>query len=66
VRFGNDDAATDAAVAAVQRSGECWMGATTWHGQRLMRVSVSNATTTAADIDRAVSAVEAAWRSSRR
>jgi glutamate/tyrosine decarboxylase-like PLP-dependent enzyme len=62
LRFG-DDATTDAVVAAVQRSGECWMGATTWHGMRLMRVSVSNWSTTEQDIDRAVVAVTAAWRS---
>ena len=62
LRFGDDDAATDAVVAAVQRSGECWMGATTWHGMRLMRVSVSNWSTTEADVDRAVRAVGAAWR----
>jgi glutamate/tyrosine decarboxylase-like PLP-dependent enzyme len=62
VRFGDDDARTDAVVAAVQRSGECWMGATTWHGVRLMRVSVSNWSTTERDVDRAVEAVRAAWR----
>ncbi len=62
LRFGDDDATTDAVVAAVQRSGECWMGATTWHGARLMRVSVSNWSTTEADVDRAVRAVAAAWR----
>ncbi len=62
VRFGDDDARTDAVVAAVQRSGECWMGATTWHEMRLMRVSVSNWSTTEADVDRAVRAVMAAWR----
>ncbi len=61
LRFGDDDAATDAVVAAVQRSGECWMGGTTWHGQRLMRVSVSNWSTTADDVDRSVAAVAAAW-----
>jgi glutamate/tyrosine decarboxylase-like PLP-dependent enzyme len=65
LRFG-DDAATDAVVAAVQRSGEAWMGATTWHGRRLMRVSVSNATTTDDDVDRAVAAVSAAWHAVRR
>ena len=64
VRFG-DDATTDAVVAAVQRSGECWMGATTWHGMRLMRISVSNWSTTEADVDRAVRAVAAAWRGAR-
>jgi glutamate/tyrosine decarboxylase-like PLP-dependent enzyme len=65
LRFGDDDATTDAVVAAVQRSGECWMGATTWHGRRLMRVSVSNWSTTEADVDRAVRAVTAAWRGGR-
>jgi glutamate/tyrosine decarboxylase-like PLP-dependent enzyme len=62
VRFGDDDASTDAVVAAVQRSGECWMGATTWHGSRLMRISVSNSSTTERDVDRAVAAVTAAWQ----
>lgn len=61
VRFGGDDAATDAVVEAVQRSGECWMGATTWHGMRLMRVSVSSWMTTPDDIERSVAAVTAAW-----
>ncbi|MGR6964482.1 pyridoxal phosphate-dependent decarboxylase family protein [Geodermatophilus sp. URMC 61] len=65
LRFGDDDATTDAVVAAVQRSGECWMGATTWHGMRLMRVSVSNWSTTEADVDRAVRAVATAWRGAR-
>jgi glutamate/tyrosine decarboxylase-like PLP-dependent enzyme len=65
LRFGDDDATTDAVVASVQRSGECWMGATTWQGQRLMRVSVSNWSTTERDVDRAVAAVTAAWRGAR-
>ena len=34
VRFGDDDAATDAVVAAVQAEGTCWMGPTTWRGRR--------------------------------
>ena len=60
VRFGNDDATTDRVIEAVQRSGECWMGSTTWHGQRLMRISVSSWRTTEADVDRSVRAVLAA------
>lgn len=56
VSFGED---TDRVVEALQRSGECWMGATTWHGMRLMRVSVSNWSTTEADVDRSVAAIEA-------
>jgi hypothetical protein len=38
------------------------MGDTTWHGRRLMRISVSNATTTEADVDRSVAAIQAAFR----
>ncbi len=59
VHFG-DDARTDRVIAGVQRSGECWMGATTWHGQRLMRISVSSWRTTEADVDRSVAAIIAA------
>ena len=59
VDFG-DEARTDGVVDAVQRSGECWMGATTWHGRRLMRISVSSWRTTDADVDRSVAAVASA------
>jgi glutamate/tyrosine decarboxylase-like PLP-dependent enzyme len=59
VRFG-DDRETDRVVDAVQRSGECWMGATTWHGLRLMRISVSSWRTTEADVNRSVAAILAA------
>jgi glutamate/tyrosine decarboxylase-like PLP-dependent enzyme len=62
VDFG-DEQTTDAVVDAVQRSGECWMGATTWHGRRLMRISVSNWSTTEADVDRSVAAIVAAYSS---
>ena len=51
------DATTDRVIDAVQRSGECWMGATTWHGMRLMRISVSSWLTTEADVDRSVAAI---------
>jgi glutamate/tyrosine decarboxylase-like PLP-dependent enzyme len=67
VRFGRGadaerDATTDRVIDAVQRSGECWMGATTWHGMRLMRISVSSWATTDADVDRSVTAILAAAR----
>jgi glutamate/tyrosine decarboxylase-like PLP-dependent enzyme len=62
VRFGDDDAETDRVIEAVQRSGECWMGSTTWHGQRLMRISVSSWRTTESDVDRSVRAIVAAAR----
>ncbi len=56
VHFG-DDATTDRVIEAVQRGGTCWMGATVWQGRRLMRISVSNWSTTEADIDRSLAAV---------
>jgi glutamate/tyrosine decarboxylase-like PLP-dependent enzyme len=52
-----DAAVTDAIIEEVQREGTCWVGGTTWHGLRLMRVSVSNATTTAEDIDVSAAAI---------
>jgi glutamate/tyrosine decarboxylase-like PLP-dependent enzyme len=60
VRFGDDDATTDAVVAAVQADGTCWMGATTWRGRRAMRISVSNWATTISDVDRSCAAILAA------
>jgi len=56
VGFG-DDERTDDVIAGIQREGTCWMGGTTWHGRRLMRISVSNWTTTEADVDRSVEAI---------
>jgi hypothetical protein len=47
-------------IAALQREGTCWCGPTTWHGRRAMRVSISNWSTTQADVDRGVAAVLAA------
>jgi glutamate/tyrosine decarboxylase-like PLP-dependent enzyme len=56
VGFG-DSSDTDAVVEAVQRDGRCWVGATTWQGKRLIRVSVSNWTTTGSDIDLSAEAI---------
>jgi glutamate/tyrosine decarboxylase-like PLP-dependent enzyme len=57
-----DDATTDAVIDAVQRDGTCWMGGTTWRGRRYMRISVSNHSTTEADVDRSVEAILRCWR----
>jgi glutamate/tyrosine decarboxylase-like PLP-dependent enzyme len=62
VRFDDDDAATDAVVAAVQAEGTCWMGPTTWRGRRAMRISVSNWATTVDDVERSCAAILAAAR----
>jgi glutamate/tyrosine decarboxylase-like PLP-dependent enzyme len=60
VRVADDDAATDAAVAAVQRDGTCWLGGTRWQGRAAMRISVSSWRTTEADVDRSAAAIRAA------
>jgi glutamate/tyrosine decarboxylase-like PLP-dependent enzyme len=56
-RFGSDER-TNALIEAVQRDGTCWMGGTTWRGRRYMRISVSNWSTTEADVDRSIDAIE--------
>jgi glutamate/tyrosine decarboxylase-like PLP-dependent enzyme len=62
VRFGDDDAATEAVIARVQEEGTCWLGGTVWQGRAAMRVSVSGWQTTEADADRSADAIAAAWR----
>ena len=51
VRFGDDDDLTRDTIRRVQEDGTCWLGGTTWHGMAAMRISVSNWSTTEADID---------------
>jgi glutamate/tyrosine decarboxylase-like PLP-dependent enzyme len=57
---GDDAAAealTQAVIARVQDEGTCWAGGTKWHGQAAMRISISNWSTTADDIDRSAAAI---------
>jgi glutamate/tyrosine decarboxylase-like PLP-dependent enzyme len=56
VRVG-DPQLTDAVERRVQDEGTCWLGATTWSGERLLRVSVSNWATSEADVDLTADAV---------
>jgi glutamate/tyrosine decarboxylase-like PLP-dependent enzyme len=44
-------------VAEVQRDGTCWVGGTTWRGEHLLRISVSNWQTDVDDVDRSVRAI---------
>jgi len=61
VRFsapGRDgDELTPAVIRRVQEEGTCWLGGTRWKGRAAMRVSVINATTTEADVDRSAAAI---------
>lgn len=56
VAFG-DAERTRRVVAAVQADGTCWCGGTMWQGRAAMRISVSGAVTTDADIERSLAAI---------
>jgi glutamate/tyrosine decarboxylase-like PLP-dependent enzyme len=57
VRFADSDERTRVVIDGVQRDGTCWLGGTEWHGVAAMRISVSNWTTTEADVDASVDAI---------
>jgi glutamate/tyrosine decarboxylase-like PLP-dependent enzyme len=58
---GGDDSAaaalTEKVIARVQDDGTCWVGGTRWQGQVAMRVSISNWSTSAEDIDRSAAVI---------
>jgi glutamate/tyrosine decarboxylase-like PLP-dependent enzyme len=56
-RDGDHDRRTRAVVERVQRDGTAWLGPTVWHGMAAMRISVSNWSTTADDVDLTVAAI---------
>ena len=62
VRFHNDDRRTEEVIDAILATGEAFFGATTWRGQRAMRVSVCNWRTSDEDVARAVRAVAGVLR----
>jgi glutamate/tyrosine decarboxylase-like PLP-dependent enzyme len=56
VRVG-DEELTNRIEQRVQEDGTLWLGATTWRGERLLRIAVSNWATGEADVDRCVEAI---------
>jgi hypothetical protein len=60
VRFGDSDEVTRRVIAAAQADGTCWFGGTVWRGVTAARLSVSNWSTTEADVDASVAAIRAA------
>jgi glutamate/tyrosine decarboxylase-like PLP-dependent enzyme len=56
VSFGSD-ARTNRVIEKIQDDGECWCGATVWHGRTAMRISVSSWATTDEDIERSLAAI---------
>jgi glutamate/tyrosine decarboxylase-like PLP-dependent enzyme len=62
VRFGppgggDADAFTREVIRRIQQDGTCWAGGTVWRGQTALRISVSNAATTEADVEQSAAAV---------
>jgi hypothetical protein len=53
---------TPAVIAAVQQAGVCWVGGTTWEKEPAMRISISNWSTTAGDIQRSAASIRDAAR----
>ncbi len=54
------DGSIELIIDRVQRDGTCWVGPTNWRGRQAMRISVSNWSTTEADVDKSVAAMAAA------
>ncbi len=52
-----DDETTRRVIEAVQREGTCWAGGAVWQDRQVMRISVSNWSTTEEDIDRSAAAI---------
>jgi glutamate/tyrosine decarboxylase-like PLP-dependent enzyme len=57
--FGNDER-TDEVIQRLLEDGTTWMSGSTWHGQRVLRVSVSNWSTSESDVARSLDAVRRA------
>jgi len=67
VRFADadgdpSDEMTTNVIAAVQAEGTLWAGPSQWHGSKAMRLSVSDAATTADDIDVSAAVIVRLWR----
>jgi glutamate/tyrosine decarboxylase-like PLP-dependent enzyme len=56
VSFGSPEE-TRRIIAAIQSDGTCWASGTVWHGHTALRISVSNWSTTDADIDQSIAAI---------
>ncbi|MFD7974841.1 pyridoxal phosphate-dependent decarboxylase family protein [Streptomyces sp. NPDC059071] len=57
--FGGDDR-TDRVLARLLDDGTAWISGSTWHGRRVMRISVSNWSTTDDDVRRTLDAIRRA------
>jgi glutamate/tyrosine decarboxylase-like PLP-dependent enzyme len=55
--YADADAHTREVIARVQTDGTCWLGGARWREMEVMRISIVNWSTTAADIDRSADAI---------
>lgn len=65
IRVG-DSSFTHTVEELIQRDGTVWLGGTAWRGERLLRVAVSNWSTSEEDIDLTVDAIARAVRDASR
>ena len=56
------DTITQAVMSEIQKEGTCWAGGAVWQGTPVMRISISNWSTTEADIDRSAAAIAQCYR----
>ena len=56
------DEMTRAAMSEIQAEGTCWAGGAVWQGKQVMRISISNWSTSEADIDRSAAAMAQCYR----
>jgi glutamate/tyrosine decarboxylase-like PLP-dependent enzyme len=61
-RSGDADAFTREVIRRIQVEGTCWLGGTIWRGRAAARISISNAATTEADVERSAAAILACVR----
>jgi glutamate/tyrosine decarboxylase-like PLP-dependent enzyme len=64
VHFQSDDVTRDV-IARVQADGICWAGGAIWQQTQVMRISVSNWSTTEDDIDQSAGAILRSYRQAR-
>jgi len=62
-RSGDDT--TRAVIARVQAEGTCWAGGALWQNKQVMRIAVSNWSTTEEDIDRSAAAIRRCYQALR-
>jgi glutamate/tyrosine decarboxylase-like PLP-dependent enzyme len=58
----DDDEVTRRVMAWIQAEGTCWAGGAVWQGRQVLRISVSNWSTTGEDITRSADAIIRGYR----